>query len=195
MPLASFSLRAILTVVGIAAIGRTPMDQRRSGPSAPLADTSLFVSIVESFADSMKPWPIQVDPRPLRADSSVWRVTPATRAVVSPEDLAWRIRALQRLGIPTADAVIPEHCSSVQVPPDPKSDDKSGCPKRGLNVVAVALPRPASGHTSIDSVVMVRVLETALHSLGFSTEVYDYIMARTASGWILQRRIAVGVVE
>lgn len=194
MSLESFSLRAIFTVVSVAVVGSTPIDQRRSGPLASPADTSLFVSIVESFADSTR-WPIQVDPHPLRPDSAVWRVTPATRAAVSPEDLAWRISALQHVGIPTADAVVPDNCSSVQEPSDLKAVDKSGCPKRTLNVVTVGLPRPGPGHSSVDSVVIVRVLETALNPAGFGIEIYDYVMARAASGWILQRRIFIGVVE
>lgn len=193
MGIASLSLRVAFMTVGVALGGGAQTDRGRSTPLAPRADTSLFVAVVESFADST-PWPIQVDPRPLRADSSIWRVTSEARAIISPEDLAWRISALKRVGIATADAVLPGRCTSVMEPPDPEKD-KPDCPKRRLNVVTVGLPRRSPGQSSADSGTFVRVLETALGPGGFSIEVYDYIMARASSGWVLQRRIVVGVVE
>src|SRR5205814_5525996 len=113
-------------------------------------------------------WPIQIDPCPLRADSSVWTVTPPSRAAVSAEFLAERVSALQSRQVSTADAVIPPHCASVLEPPDPKVDFKSGCPKQQWNIVAISLPRSESADASVDSVAIVRVLETALGPFGFS---------------------------
>lgn len=158
------------------------------GSGLQAADTSLFAAVVRVIGDSTK-LPLVVDPRPLRAEPPVNVTGPGTWADVLSAVLMERRHSLDRLGVQSGSADIPNDCASTQTP-DPTGTARRSCRKQLALVVAVGLPRSSSefAPAGLGSYSAVRVPEMTVGPGGWSVLSYEYIMQQNLNGWRLVMR-------
>lgn len=211
---------------------------RTPDPVALAADTSLFAAVVRE-AMKWSPV-IRVDPRPLKSginpansDSVLARGDPETLmlsadavkqlvpmallqpdsnsfARVPPEVIRTRLEVLERLGVPTTDAVADARCRSGFLPPVPGDPprDFSGCPAEGqYNSRVFSLPRPGGvywpGRTDQRAEGLkkgywtVRSTSRLMTPKGSSAGVHDYVVERTpgGKGWRVVETVPLLVVD
>jgi hypothetical protein len=131
--------------------------------------------------------PLSVDPRPLRADSTVSWVDATTRAAVTPAELSARVGVLHALGLQPGDAAIPPNCGGSMLPFSPTSYH-SGCPTSGRRDFAVSLPWPewldsTTERNGAPGRWRSRVIYMSVGPHGVTSEVLDVVMERTGGSW------------
>ena len=159
-------------------------------------DTSLLAAVmlaVRDAAAARHQLPVKFDPRALWPDTSTRDWGDGRFAALAKADLDARRAEVERLGIAPGSGAIPNGCPSVMMPVDP-SVDRSGCPRDLSLIVTLSLPRQTSSSTG-DRTETVRSVQLVVHSLGWSIEVYDYVMRKQSAGWFLEKRVIVGVRE
>lgn len=167
-----------------------------ASPALVSDDTAIFSAVVGVARDSAsrKGSPaFEVDPRPLRSDTSIRRLDKDVFVPVGTKTVAARVRVIDRLGIARGVAELPARCVSVSLPVS-ADIDRSGCPRAQLRIAALTLPMPAPISTPRAS-MLVHTIEMALGPLGWSIESYNYIMRPEGGTWLLWKRINVSIFD
>lgn len=205
--------KSALAIGAFFLIGASPVASARQSTDA-ASDGQLLSAILKAAKLQAGRLELRVDPRPLKADSTLTSVQPEGIAAVSPSVVHLRTGVIRGSGLQPVDARIVNqnsNCPGVLVIGQPDSlgvsNAHAGCPGKQFAVLAIGLPRrgnPALAGREVydrDSKAAARgywaarVIQTSLGPVGSSVHASDYVLTKRAGEWVVVKIVGLMYTE